>query len=150
MMQTNMIRSHCLLMLIGLAAVFAPAQPIKVLIVDGQNNHQWKETTPVLKEILQQAGVFQVEVATAPPKGSDMSGFRPNFSAYQVVLSNYTGDPWPAETNTAFERFVKQGRFNVITRHNAFWTGLPTTMIAWADGRDDREGHRACTGRKAS
>ena len=44
------------------------AQPakLKVLIVDGQNNHQWAATTPVLKRILEEAGIFTVDVSTAP------------------------------------------------------------------------------------
>jgi type 1 glutamine amidotransferase len=44
------------------------AEPIKVLIVDGQNNHAWKTTTPILKKILEDAKSFQVTVATAPDK----------------------------------------------------------------------------------
>ena len=71
------------------------AAPIKVLIVDGQNNHNWQATTPVLKQQLEDSGLFKVDVATSPPKKSDMSGFRPNFAAYDVVVSNYTGDAWP-------------------------------------------------------
>ena len=30
------------------------AEPITALIVDGQNNHNWKETTPVLKRLLEE------------------------------------------------------------------------------------------------
>ena len=30
-----------------------PADEIRVLLVDGQNNHKWKETTPVLKRGLE-------------------------------------------------------------------------------------------------
>jgi hypothetical protein len=40
---------------------------IKVLIIDGQNNHQWKTTTPLLKTILENASIFTVDVSTAPP-----------------------------------------------------------------------------------
>ncbi len=39
---------------------------IKVLIVDGQNNHQWATTTPLLKRILEESGRFAVEVSTTP------------------------------------------------------------------------------------
>lgn len=85
------------------------ASPIKVLIVDGQNNHKWEVTTPILKKQLESTGRFQVDVATSPAKGADMSGFRPNFAAYKVVLSNYNGDAWPKETQTAFEQFVGNG-----------------------------------------
>jgi uncharacterized protein len=55
---------------LALAAPLAAADPIKVLIVDGQNNHNWRGTTPILKRILEDAKVFAVEVATAPGKPS--------------------------------------------------------------------------------
>jgi type 1 glutamine amidotransferase len=87
----------------------SPAQPLKALIVDGQNNHAWQETTPVLKKLLEEAGVFQVDVATSPPKGGDMRAFGPEFSKYRVVVSNYNGEPWSPEANAAFEKFVREG-----------------------------------------
>jgi uncharacterized protein len=83
--------------------------PMKALIVDGQNNHDWKATTPVLKRILEETKLFQVEVATSPGKGEEMSGFKPNFSAYDVVISNYNGEAWPEETQEAFTRYVRDG-----------------------------------------
>jgi uncharacterized protein len=85
------------------------AAPVSVLIIDGQNNHQWAETTPVLKRILEETGKFTVAVATSPPEGEDMSGFRPKFADYDVILSNYNGDPWSAETNSDFEKYVADG-----------------------------------------
>ena len=39
---------------------------LKVLIVDGQNNHGWQQTTPILKAALESAGLFSVDVATSP------------------------------------------------------------------------------------
>src|SRR5215207_6877063 len=41
---------------------------IRVLIIDGQNNHNWKATTPVMKQALEDCGRFTVDVATAPTK----------------------------------------------------------------------------------
>ena len=35
--------------------------------------------------------------------------FRPDSRANHVVVSNYNGEPWPAEVNAAFEKFVRQG-----------------------------------------
>jgi uncharacterized protein len=83
--------------------------PLKVLIVDGQNNHAWQETTPVLKRLLGEAGRFTVDVATSPPHGADMSKFRPKFADYDVVVSNYSGDSWSPETRLDFEKFVRNG-----------------------------------------
>ena len=55
-----------------------------------------------------------MDVATSPPKGEAMSGFKPNFAAYDVVVSNYQGDEWPEETKKAFVEYVKGGGGVVI------------------------------------
>src|SRR3978361_176936 len=78
---------------------------IKTLLIDGQNNHDWKKTPPLLKAALESANLFAVEVATSPAKGQDMSAFKPDFSKYQLVVSNYNGDPWSPATQSAFESF---------------------------------------------
>src|SRR5712692_8115944 len=83
------------------------AGPRKALIIDGQNNHNWQATTPLLKKLLEETGLFTVDVATSPPKGGDMSGFSPNFAAYSVVVSNYNGEPWAAAAQEAFEKYVR-------------------------------------------
>jgi type 1 glutamine amidotransferase len=105
-----MIRTRVPFALCGLllahAAFAAPS--LKVLIVDGQNNHAWQQTTPVLKKILQDAG-FQVDVATTPPRGGDMTTFHPSFADYQLVVSNYNGESWSPETKAAFEKYVREG-----------------------------------------
>ncbi len=99
--------------LLAQAALFA-APPIRVLIVDGQNNHNWRLTTPILKKMLEETGRFTVDVATSPPRGGDMSTFKPEFARYAVVLGNYNGAAWPAETQVAFEQFVRNGRGFVV------------------------------------
>lgn len=78
--------------------------------------------TVELKRILESAGLFSVEIATTPAKGQDMSGFSPNFSAYDLVVLNYDGDPWPAETQRAFVTFMQNGGGLVVVHStdNAF------------------------------
>jgi type 1 glutamine amidotransferase len=51
-----------------ISSLHAAPGKVKVLIVDGQNNHAWRDTTPVLKRILEDAGIFTVEVSTAPTR----------------------------------------------------------------------------------
>jgi len=97
-----------------LAAVALAQAPYKALIVDGQNGHDWKSTTPVLKKVLEETKLFTVDVATSPPKGEDMSGFKPDFAAYDVVVSNYQGDEWPEETKKALVDYVSGGGGLVI------------------------------------
>ena len=97
-----------------LAAVALAAPPYKALIVDGQNGHDWKGTTPVLKKLLEETKLFTVNVATSPAKGEDMSGFQPNFAGYELVVSNYQGDAWPDAAKKAFVDYVQKGGGVVI------------------------------------
>lgn len=95
-------------LLIALAVPVAAAEPLKVLLLDGQNNHNWKATTPLLKKILEDAGM-KVEVSTAPAKGEEMPKWAPVFKGHDAVVSNYNGMPWSKETQTAFDEYVKTG-----------------------------------------
>ena len=50
------------------------AAPIHVMILDGESGgsyHQWQTVTPVLKKELDETGLFQIDVVTAPPAGGD-------------------------------------------------------------------------------
>ncbi len=104
-----------LLALAGALICGAAAQAqekIKVLLIDGQNNHNWKATTPVLVEALESSGQFQVVVSTSPPGGgsqADWEKWRPAFSKADVVLSNYNGQDWPEEVQKSFLSYVKDG-----------------------------------------
>ena len=99
---------------IMLASTVHANSPIKVLILDGQNNHNWKATTPMLKKAFAVGEGFSVDVATSPPNGSDMSKFSPKFSDYDVVVSNYNGDAWSKNTQKALIDYVKDGGGLVI------------------------------------
>src|SRR5437899_1702673 len=59
--------SALVLLCIAALSVRAADEKIKVLIIDGQNNHAWPVTTPVLKKILEGTDKFAVDVATSPP-----------------------------------------------------------------------------------
>ncbi len=98
-----------LLLSCTLLAAGPAGRPIRALIIDGQNNHAWQETTPVLKSILGASGRFTVDVATSPPHGADMSKFQPKFADYDVVVSNYNGDAWSTQAKVDFVSFVRNG-----------------------------------------
>ena len=74
-----------LLASLALAVTSTAADKTKVLIVDGQNNHKWMMTTPVLKQILEEPGLFSVDVSTSPEKGKGIETWQPKFSDYAVV-----------------------------------------------------------------
>jgi type 1 glutamine amidotransferase len=116
-------RAYSAALILLALAPFADAQErLKALIVDGQNNHNWQATTPILKKHLESTERFSVDMATTPAKGSDLSSFKPNFAAYNVIVSNYNGEPWPAETKKALVDYVRGGGGLVIVHaaNNAF------------------------------
>jgi type 1 glutamine amidotransferase len=105
--------------LILLAALAIPvfAAPIRVLIIDGESAgpyHDWKAVTPVLKKELEETGLFRVDLSTAPQ--------RPEFSGYQVVVSNYDAADCPPEIREDFENYVRGGGGFVVVHaaDNAF------------------------------
>lgn len=95
---------------------------LNALIVDGQNNHgNWPTTTKMMRSYLEQTGLFRVEIARTAAEGTDES-FRPKFSDFDVVVSNYNGAAWPVQTQKDFEQFVEQGGGFVVVHaaNNAF------------------------------
>jgi HEAT repeat protein/type 1 glutamine amidotransferase len=94
------------------------APPIKALVVTGQNYHPWKVTSAAFKQILEDTGLFQVDIAVSPPAEASMKGFRPNFSAYRLVVLDYSGEAWPSSTQKAFTAYVKNGG-GVVVYHSA-------------------------------
>lgn len=123
----------------------ASAAAIKALIVDGQNNHKFKETTPVLVKYLKGSGMFAVDVATSPAKGQDLAGFKPDFAKYDVVISNYNGDLWAEPTQKAFEAYVKNGGgfVSVHAANNSFrgWKAYNEMIgIGGWGGRTEKDG----------
>ena len=90
----------------------------KVLIISGQNNHNWQVSHRVLRLILNQSGLFECDVMLTEPAGGDMSGFTPDFEKYDVVVLDYNGDRWPKQTDEAFVKYVKRGG-GVVVYHAA-------------------------------
>lgn len=105
---------------VALAASLPAAEPLRVLILTGQNNHNWKETTPKLKEILAASGRFAVDV-TEHPERCDATAF----AKYDVLLSNWNSwgkvavTNWPAATRTAYLDFIRSGKGLVVIHAGA-------------------------------
>ena len=120
-------------------------EPIKVLIVTGQNNHNWEASSVILQKYLNESGLFIADIAVSPKKSEDMSTFQPNFSAYKAVVLDYNGDSWSAVTNSAFLQYVKQGG-GVVVYHaadNAFpnWKEYNEIIgLGGWEGRNEKDG----------
>lgn len=114
------------------AAVQSPAQElrrdrIRLLIVDGQNNHDWQRATKILREILEHSGLFAVDVSTSPAADAPKMAWekwQPDFAKYAVVVSNFNGGHlptsvhWPREIEKALEDYVESGG-GLVIHHSA-------------------------------
>jgi hypothetical protein len=103
------------------------ATPIRVMLLDGESGgpwHKWQLTTPPLKKMLEETGLFQVDVLTAPATTGELTGFQPSFSAYAAVVMNYDApdERWSAALKAAFEQYVSGGGGLVVVHaaDNAF------------------------------
>jgi len=134
--------------LIGRAQSADATPTMKLLLIDGQNNHKWQETSPILKQILEGSGRFRVDMATSPPKGAkkeEMAKFRPDLSKYAAIVSNYNGEPWSEDFNADFVKYVKDGGGFVVVHaaNNSFgnWPeyNLMIGLGGWG-GRNEKSG----------
>jgi type 1 glutamine amidotransferase len=86
------------------------------LILSGQNNHDWKATTPLIKAILDEGGLFTVGVTENPGLLT-----APFLEPYDVIVSNWNSfglgpeaERWSEETKRAFLDFVRGGKGHVV------------------------------------
>ena len=144
---------------------------LKALIIDGQNNHSvWPKSTVMMKRYLEQSQRFQVDVARSNPtwRGDKHpeyyamytpagtvsaetpapdENFSPEFSNYDVVISNFGGEAadWPQATRDAFETYVSTGGgfVSVHAANNSFPNWLEYNRMiglgGWG-GRTEKHG----------
>lgn len=102
---------------LGLAAM-SGAEPLRVLILSGANNHNWRATTPALKAALEEGGKFAATVT------ENVSSLQPHdLKRFSVVLSNYNefgkkdvSSVWKDEMRVAFIDWIRGGR-GFVTVH---------------------------------
>src|SRR5260370_28075349 len=104
------------------SAASALTQTVHVLIITGDHGHEWRKTTPFLKDVLVKAG-HKVDVTEAPSK--DLTA--DNLARYDVLLLNYRNTPKGAKENpasvytdenkNAFSKARKGGKGLVVDQH---------------------------------
>lgn len=99
----------------------------KVIIVDGFSNHNWKQTSAVIKWLLEETGRFEVDVTTIPLDSSKWRVWNPNFGSYDVVIQNTNNIHkrelnWPTHAQKGLEEYVKNGGglYVLHSANNAF------------------------------
>lgn len=118
------IITSVLLYAISVSAAAAEAQ-IKVLVIGGQNNHDWAKSTPFLEKLLNRTGRFQATVNNAPgPKAPQAAwdAWQPRFRDFGCVLLDYNGQTWPEGVQKDFVEYVRGGGGVVVIHaaNNAF------------------------------
>src|SRR6476659_3983945 len=110
-MKGILLASLSLLLVPLLPAAAADHQPIQVLIITGDHGHDWRATTPFLKDLLTKAGM-RVDVTETPAEDLTTA----NLAKYDVLFLNYkdtkNGKPrtrWSAENHKAFAAAVEGG-----------------------------------------
>jgi len=105
----------CVLAAMALASGETAPQPkIQALIITGQNGHDWRATTPVLRKILEDTGRFEVRV-TEEFRGAGPETLAP----YDVVILNYYDKNapdlrWGQRPEQALLDYVKSGKGVVV------------------------------------
>jgi type 1 glutamine amidotransferase len=84
------------LFLVTVAGSAADARPVKVLIITGDEYHQWRQTAPFIKKLLTGAG-HQVDITEAPSRDLTPE----NLARYDVLLLNYRDTTKGAKENPA-------------------------------------------------
>lgn len=140
--------------LFATTAILAQAQPypapdpdkIQVLIITGQHVHFWPDTTPGLKQALEDTGLFEVRVT------EEFRGATPaTLENYDLLVMNYYDrrqDPvyrWGEAAEKAVEDFVSSGK-GIVMYHlalGAFYHWGEWEKMSGGNWRDGRGHHSA-------
>lgn len=88
---------------------------IRVLILSGYNNHNWRKTTPFLRKLLANTGRFDVRIDEEPTGLTAAT-----LAVYNVVVLNYNGPRWGPASEAALADFVRSGG-GLVGIHGANW-----------------------------
>lgn len=109
--------SLALVLLLNQVSYYTSAQQpkiIKVLIVDGFSNHDWKQTSNLTKRILEESKRFKVDISTVPLDSAGQALWEPAFEKYAVVIqsTNNIQNPalrWPGRVELELGNYVRNG-----------------------------------------
>jgi hypothetical protein len=153
------VRTHLILSALFALTLFAwaaddktePAKKVlNVILIDGQNNHDWRSTTPLLKQHLENSKRFKVDVSSNLKKGDkpgkvETIDFPPDLSKYDVLVSNYNGQEWPKEFKEDLDKRLKEGTIALVIVHaanNSFTGWKEYNEMIGLGWRDNKFGER--------
>jgi type 1 glutamine amidotransferase len=97
---------------------------IRVLILSGQNNHDWRTTTPFLEKLLLNTGRFDVRINEEP-----VGMTSDTLAVYDVVVLDYNGPRWGQAAENALTDFVRSGK-GLVAVHGANWAFSGLVVLA--------------------
>lgn len=66
---------------------YAQKKVIKTMMIAGQDgSHYWRGACEVMKQILENSGMFKVDFVFTPDFGGDINTFKPDFAKYNLVV----------------------------------------------------------------
>ena len=105
------------------ARFFKPGT-VKVLILTGRNNHDWRASTPYLRKLLVDTGRFDARVVEEPEGITEET-----LAPYDVIVVDYGGPRWGGITEKAVESFVGSGR-GMVAVHGASYSFSGLEVLA--------------------
>jgi type 1 glutamine amidotransferase len=116
---------------------------IRTLLITGENNHDWKRSSPFCRDLLEASGRFEVTMAENP---SAALGDGDGLKEYQLFFSDYNGPEWSATARENFVAAVRSGVGLVILHaaDNAFpgWVDYERMVgLLWRKGTGHGEFH---------
>ncbi len=109
---------------------------IPVLLVTGANNHDWEWSSAEIERILEESGLFDVAVTTAP---SEALADAAAIARFRAFVLDYNGPRWGEPAKTNFLDAVRGGAGVAVIHaaNNAFpgWTEYETLAgLCWREG----------------
>jgi type 1 glutamine amidotransferase len=121
-MRTLLLATLTTLILASAGNAVPQTKPVQVLIITGDHGHEWRKTSPFLKDLLTRAG-HKVDITETP--SSDLTA--DNLAKYDVLLLNYRNTAkgakenpasiWTDANKNAFTEAVKGGKGLVVYHH---------------------------------
>lgn len=128
---------------VSVASSDEPDTPSRVLLLSGQNNHNWQKTTPKIKSLLETTGRFKVDIHERPDQLTAEI-----LQPYGVIVSNWNsygkGDDritaWPEATKKAYIDYARSGGGHVVVHAGSSsfpnWDEyLQLTLATWKLGQ---------------
>src|SRR5258706_1718634 len=109
---------------------------IRVLIVTGENNHDWKHTSPHFKQVLEETGRFTCEITETP---AATLADEKKLKEFDVLLLDYNGKRWGEAAEANFLKAVQNGTGVAVVHasNNAFpgWVEYEKLVgLLWREG----------------